>query len=503
MNIESIKIQILNGKTELPDDVLCKFEDDGRLLLTATKTKIRKVYIKTDISFTDKVKVLSDDFERAYGTLGWKCPSEEVMPWYFFAKENGRIYAFGVKNAPNALCYWKIIHNELYFIADVGSGENPLDFCGNTLEVCTVATEEYSGDSFEAACSFCKKLCNNARIPKAPVYGGNDWYCNYGKNTYSNIISHTKKIAECAEGLENRPYMVIDDGWQLCHHGEYKGEENFNGGPWKYANRKFGDMKKLADEIKSLDVIPGIWMRPLYTVERFPDKYFMKQDGIKGFLDPSVPEVLDIIREDIKTIKDWGYKLIKHDFSTFDIFGEWGKEFNENFTNGVQFADKTKTTAQIIKNMYQAIRESAGNDVMIIGCNTVSHLSAGYFEIQRTGDDTSGRDFEVTKTMGVNTLAFRLPQHNAFYSADADCVGITTQIDWKKNSEWLDVLAKSGTPLFVSIEETAYTDEVKSAIKEAFKIASSNTATATPLDWEENVTPIIWKSAFGTNTYHW
>ena len=36
--------------------------------------------------------------------------------------------------------------------------------------------------------------------------------------------------------------------------------------------------------------------------------------------------------------------------------------------------------------------------------------------------------------MGVNTLAFRLPQHNTFYHIDADCVGIFGMIPWEKKS---------------------------------------------------------------------
>ena len=44
--------------------------------------------------------------------------------------------------------------------------------------------------------------------------------------------------------------------------------------------------------------------------------------------------------------------------------------------------------------------------------------------IQRTGDDTSGKTWERTRVMGVNTLAFCLPQHGVFYEIDADCVGI-------------------------------------------------------------------------------
>ena len=52
--------------------------------------------------------------------------------------------------------------------------------------------------------------------------------------------------------------------------------------------------------------------------------------------------------------------------------------------------------------------------------------------LNRTGDDTSGRIWERTRRMGVNTLAFRLPQHNTFYHIDADCVGIFGMIHGRK-----------------------------------------------------------------------
>ena len=55
-------------------------------------------------------------------------------------------------------------------------------------------------------------------------------------------------------------------------------------------------------------------------------------------------------------------------------------------------------------------------------------------DLNRTGDDTSGRIWERTKRMGVNTLAFRLPQHNTFYHIDADCVGIFRKDPWDKTS---------------------------------------------------------------------
>ena len=96
-----------------------------------------------------------------------------------------------------------------------------------------------------------------------------------------------------------------------------------------------------------------------------------------------------------------------------------------------------------------------------------------------------------------------MPQHNAFYAADADCVGITRQLDWNINRRWLDVLAKSGTPLFISIGDDAYTDEVKADITAAFKLAVSNETVSRPVDWMENMIPQVWDSAFGRDTYEW
>src|ERR1700712_5982046 len=105
-------------------------------------------------------------------------------------------------------------------------------------------------------------------------------------------------------------------------------------------------------------------------------------------------------------------------------------------TPGWSFNDKSKTTAEVILNLYKSIREAA-DDLYVIGCNTLSHLSAGLFELNRIGDDTSGKEWERTRKMGVNTLGFRMVQHHNFYAADGDCVGLTNQVPWHKNKQWM------------------------------------------------------------------
>ena len=76
-------------------------------------------------------------------------------------------------------------------------------------------------------------------------------------------------------------------------------------------------------------------------------------------------------------------------------------------------AGSVRTTAEVIDDLYRTIRAAAAESV-VIGCNTVSHLSAGRFEICRIGDDTSGTEWPRTRRMGVNSLAFRAAPHAAF-----------------------------------------------------------------------------------------
>jgi alpha-galactosidase len=198
---------------------------------------------------------------------------------------------------------------------------------------------------------------------------------------------------------------------------------------------------------------------------------------------------------------------VKHDFSTYDIFWKWGFDFGDAPAAMTKeewhFADKSRTTAEIIKALYGAMREAAGEDMLLLGCNTIGHLGAGYFEIQRTGDDTSGIEWERTRKMGINTLAFRMAQHDALFAVDADCVGLTNDIPWELNGQWLDLLARSGTPLFVSADPQALGNEQKTALREAFELAARPQPVAEPLDWLQTTCPTKWRIGDEIQQYDW
>ena len=87
------------------------------------------------------------------------------------------------------------------------------------------------------------------------------------------------------------------------------------------------------------------------------------------------------------------------------------------------------------------------------------------------------------------------------YDCDADCAPITNEVDWRMSAKWLDVLSRSGTPLFVSVDPKKTGPEQKQALREAFSRAAVNTEPAEPLDWQETTAPRIWKSVYGVAEY--
>lgn len=505
MNVLKNPIKITytgNNGENYGDDV--KIDYDGSLLkVTAEQTKIKNIKIYFKRIRRENSMVYVDAWERAYGDLEWKS-GDAKGAWYMIEYAENCAFCIGVKVQPNSFCSWEYCGDTIIFTADIKNGSDGVLLDGRTLAVAELAEMELFGTPDECAAQFCSILCDEPKKLALPIYGGNDWYCNYGNNSYEKIIRHAKRIAECAPVGGNRPYMVVDDGWELCHCDDGVPEHFYNGGPWSTGNRNFGDMKKLAEDLKKVGVIPGIWYRPLMTLQKLPDEYILRRDGLKNILDISQQCVLALVKEDISRFVGWGYGLIKHDFSSRDLFGKWGFEMEDEVTPiCCDFQDKNRTNAEIIKSFYHAIKSAAGDKTLVMGCNTLSHLAAGIFDLQRTGDDTSGREWERTRKMGINTLAMRMHQHNIFYGVDADCVGITNDVPWDKNRRWLDVLSKSGTPLFVSIADNAYTDEVKAAIKSAFEIASKNQETSHAKIAKDELIPTEWKSVVGTDVYKW
>lgn len=362
---------------------------------------------------------MGDKWERTYADMEWRSLNGETyLPLYFLATNGKETVGCGVMTQPNSFVSFEYDASGVTAWFDLRSGGVGVQLNGRKLLAGVIVCEHYENMSeFQAAKLFCKLMSPNPVLPKAPVYGSNNWYYAYGKSSREEILEDAKFLGQLTENNSNKPFMVIDDGWSV----------NSCCGPWR-ASEKFGDMKTLTEEFRKLGVKLGIWFRPL------------------------------------------------HDEEAYEMHPEW----------------RLRKGAEIVLDFYRLIREEAG-DMIIIGCNTISHLCAGIFEINRTGDDTSGKNWSRTRALGINTLAFRLCQNDSFYKVDVDCVGILeNNIEWNLNKQWLELLAKSGSPLFVSAEPSALTDEMKRDLKEAFAINTIQENEAEPLDWLYNNEPQRW-----------
>ncbi len=172
--------------------------------------------------------------------------------------------------------------------------------------------------------------------------------------------------------------------------------------------------------------------------------------------------------------------------------------------DGWHFYDRGMTSAEIVKRLYEEIYDASRcRDAIVIGCNTIGHLGAGLMHLNRTADDTSGRSWERTRRMGVNTLAFRLPQHGTFFHIDADCVGVIGKIPWSKNRQWADVIVQSGTPLFVSVKPGILSPQEMEDMQQLMLEASEQKHHKIPLDWQETDCPQVWAEGGDMAAYDW
>ncbi len=491
--------------------VTLKYGKDDALqtFIQSPSAALYEVQLQWQYNTSSSTKISGDHWERTYGDGAFEATdAKRKMPWYCIQSDDNNTVCFGVKTGCKAFCCWRVGNGIMQLVIDTRNGGNGVQLRERTLQAANIITTKNKKDenTFYTARRFCAMMCPSPLLPKQPVYGINDWYFAYGNNTPALIKQQTALLTDLAINTDNRPFSVIDAGWAKYSPllpGDCCWMDDFS-----QPNEKFPDMQKLAEEIKQLAMRPALWTRPLCAPHDKNKSLLLpsiagRDDPKQPVLDPSIDENIALIQHNFSVYHQWGYEMIKHDFTTYDMMGKWGFKMQDEMTAaGWHFNDTSKTTAEIILHLYQSIREAA-KDMYLIGCNTISHLSAGLFEQCRIGDDTSGKEWERTKKMGVNTLAFRTMQHNTFYAADGDCVGLTKDVEWSKNKQWMQLLAESGTPLFISTQPDALGAEQKQTIKNSFTLAAKKLPVGEPLDWLTNPFPTQWKLNGNRRSFEW
>lgn len=474
---------------------------------SGSPVKFLKLRFNGDHYFVDKA--MGDQWERSCS--GGKIPHEwksltpnRVMPWYTCLVGDNRAAFYGVKTGADCLTFWMADTHGVTLFLNLQNGSRGTDLKEPIVACEVVQYFSAEGESvYRAARKFTKMMCDKPLMPKAPVFGVNNWYWAYGQISRETTRVETKQLMEMCAGTVNKPFMILDDGWQINR--SFVPGATYNGGPW-VTNEKFGDMRNTVEDIVKSGARAGIWFRPLLTIGDVPSDAAFFKESCKVTLDPSHPYTLEKVFEDTKRLRDWGFNLIKHDFTTIDISGSsssFGLFYNGNLNGNRTFYDRTKTTATIVKELYKTIARGAG-DAEVIGCNVMGHLSAGIHSIQRVGDDTSGRYWEMTVNNGINSM-MRLPQNGNFFMVDPDCAAFTERVNPELNLDFLEVCALTGMTTLASVKPGILNEKQMARINEIYRLADSNTEFYEIADFDRVTIPEKFVSPDGTKMkeYDW
>lgn len=497
-----------------------RFEEDGRcdvqysyevypdhaavrVYPSGSPVRLLKLRFRADLSFAESV--MGDEWERSSGDsapIEWRSvTAQRRLPWYCVIRGDGRTACYGVKTGADCFAYWQVDTHGISLVMNLMSASQGTDL-REPLLACEIVERvgEEGEDSFAAVSAFCAQMCEHPVLPREPIFGVNNWYWAYGRISHESVMTETDYLLEMTEGCSHRPFMILDDGWQM---NRTYGGNNYIGGPW-IPNERFGDITRTVAAIREKGAKPGIWFRPLLTLGEIPDDALYRKDAGGQIMDPSHPYTLERVERDAGRIRSWGFELIKHDFTSMDLIGGSMQARSHGPTiigSGLKFHDRTRTTATIIKELYRAIQRGAGA-ADVIGCNVIGHLSAGIHSAQRVGGDTSGRSFEWTVRNGVNSM-MRLPQNGRFFLIDPDCAAFTEQVNAKLNLDFLEMCAVTGVTTLASVTPGILRPEEMRRIRDIYRIADSGSMHLGIVNYEKTAQPEFFSDSADKYSYDW
>ncbi len=239
-------------------------------------------------------------------------------------------------------------------------------------------------------------------------------YCTWYSKPYGGAADE-KHLAELAafSATNLAPFgfsvVQIDDKWQAGwkRSSPSSPKKNFTthdpNGPYP------SGMKAAADQIKSLGLTPGIWFMPFAGTVGDPyfdqhlDWFAKTADGNPydtpwggTCFDLTQPGAREHVRDIVSRIcREWGFQYIKIDglwtgTATKQLYVNSG--YKEDDIGEAVFHDPKKTNIEVYRDGLKLVREAAGKNVFILGCNAPQNMrsyggSFGLVDAMRIGPD--------------------------------------------------------------------------------------------------------------------
>lgn len=268
---------------------------------------------------------------------------------------------------------------------------------------------------------FADAIVNNHPVPALKQYptGWCSWYCFGPEVTEERIFNQLDKIRQENLALT---YIQVDDGYQ-AHMGD-----------WLTASDDFPHgIKSFFARIKKKGFEPAIWVAPFIAekdseILRLHPEWFIQNEKDEPlnssevtfggwrcapwyFLDPTHPGAYEYLKNVFRTMrKEWDCRYFKLDANMWGCM-EFGKRY-----------DDSATSVEAYRLGMKAIREGAGDDSILLGCNAPMWPSVGTVHANRvTGDVCRKRDvfLKIAKEGFCRNW-----QNGILWINDPDCVTI-------------------------------------------------------------------------------
>ena len=463
--------------------------------VTAGKSALLSLSLYWEHQWRPSMRFLGNVWSEMEGRGQWRTMDPmRPFPWYVLGQGEESARGLGVLAQPGGFAVWRVSPSGVWLRLDLRCGACGVILDGRRLLAATVLYRRYERTPLAAARDFCAELSAVPILPSLPVYGQCDGHYYRGSSTARSILSDAQELSKLTDGLTNPPFQVVDPGWEAVRNGVEQ-----PCGPWTHGNANFPDMAVLAEEIKARGVRPGIALRVLCDPSaELPERWHQQRNA--NLLDPSIPEVLEHVQEDIRRMADWGYDLVKHVNSTRDCLGNYLKP--ELPPGSWSFADRSRTSAEIVVSLYRAIKGAMG-DVLMLGTDIVAQLGAGLLHCSRINRDAPDVDWPQALHNRVNALAFRYCQNGTCFQVDTGELEVSERQPWSRVREFAELAAHSGSTFFLSLQPGVLNAKARKELVRCFEAASMGDSQVVPLDWLNNTCPEEWEINGVARHFNW
>jgi hypothetical protein len=300
--------------------------------------------------------------------------------------------------------------------------------------------------------------------------------------------------------------VQIDDKWQLSSR-DYTTHKPT--GPYP------SGMKATADTLQSLGMTPGLWFIPFGWDPKSPtfagkQDYFVKRpDGTPyevkwagSCLDMTHPGARDLLRDTVSRVThEWGYKYLKLDGLWTGMAAQIlypNPAVRDDKLGDATFHDPRKTNVEAYRDGLKLVRQAAGDDVYITGCNVAQNMrtlaaSFGLVDALRVGRDIGASWEKILPSMTMGTRLYFF--HGRTWHNDPDCLMLREPLTLEQARAWASWIAVSGQLNLVSEWLPGLPEDRLEIIKRSMP----NTGLCgRPLDLFERNDPRVWKLSAGT-----